>query len=113
MDTRTITRDHIQARLAAGDDVAIVEALPLAHWEDGHLPGAVNLPHDADDATIAVVLPDPGRAVVVYCANEPCANSGILARRLEQLGYGDVAEYPGGKQDWVEAGLALEVPVGR
>ena len=100
------TRD--QVREAVADGVTIVEALPAAYFEDGHLPGAANLPHDADEATIATVLPDPGRTVVVYCSNRSCANSGILGRRLDQLGYADVRVYEAGKQDWIEAGLPLE-----
>lgn len=44
----------------------------------------------------------------MYCANGPCADSGIAAGRLEQLGYTNVADYALGKQDWVDAGLPLE-----
>ena len=105
----TITRQNVAARIEQ-DDVTVVEALPHSYWEDGHLPTAINLPHDADDATIAAALPDRTRAVIVYCANAACPNSGILARRLDQLGYAEVAAYEGGKQDWIEAGFELEVP---
>ena len=110
MKVTTITRQDVAARIEQGD-VAVGEALPRSYWEDGHLPTAVNLPHDADDATIVATLPDRERPVIVYCANAACPNSGILARRLDQLGYADVAAYEGGKQDWIEAGLALETPV--
>jgi rhodanese-related sulfurtransferase len=109
MSVITITREELAEKIEHGGAV-VVEALPRSYWEDGHLPGAVNLPHDADDATIVATLPDRARAVAVYCANAACPNSGILARRLVQLGYTDVAAYEGGKQDWIEAGLALEVP---
>ena len=109
MSVVTITRQDLATRIVVGK-VVVVEALPFSYWEDGHLPSAVNLPHDADEATILATLPDRGRPVVVYCANAACANSGILARRLDQLGYVDVAAFDGGKQDWIEAGLALEMP---
>ncbi|HZP29693.1 MAG TPA: rhodanese-like domain-containing protein [Acidimicrobiia bacterium] len=104
--TRTIERDEVTALVEA--DAVVVEALPPAYYEEGHLPGARNLPHDSDDATIAAVLPDRDRTVVVYCANAACPNSGILGRRLAQLGYADVRVYEAGKQDWVEAALPLE-----
>jgi rhodanese-related sulfurtransferase len=100
-----ITRTEVQHAVAAG--VTVIEALPAPYFEDGHLPGAANLPHDSDEATIAATLPDRNRTVVVYCANRACANSGVLARRLEQLDYADVRVYEGGKEDWIEAGLAL------
>ena len=110
MSVTTITRQDVAARIERGD-VTVVEALPRSYWEDGHLPTAVNVPHDADDPTILAAVPDSDRPVLVYCANAACPNSGILARRLDQLGYTDVAAYEGGKQDWIEAGLALEMPV--
>ena len=109
MSVTTVTRQDVAARIDDGD-VTVVEALPRSYWEDGHLPTAINVAHDADEATILAALPDPGRALIVYCANAACPNSGILARRLDQLGYAEVVAYEGGKQDWVEAGMALEVP---
>lgn len=104
----TITRDELKSRLDRHDAVTLVEALPAASYEQEHLPGALNLPHDGVDQLAGELLPDKAAAVVVYCANGPCANSGIAARRLEQLGYTDVADYALGKQDWIEAGLATE-----
>lgn len=89
----------------------IVEALPAPYYEDAHLPGALNLPHDSDDATIAAVLPDRDTTVVVYCSNLACQNSTILSRRLVQLGYSDVREYELGKEDWITAGLPVESAV--
>ena len=72
------------------------------------LPGARNLPHDSDEATIAAVLPDQDTPVVVYCSNLACPNSTILGRRLVQLGYTDVREYEAGKEDWITAGSPVE-----
>ena len=43
-----ITRQEIESKLAAGDDVVIVEALGPMYFDDAHLPGARNLPHDRD-----------------------------------------------------------------
>ncbi len=104
----TITRDELLARLNGGDPVILVEALPPLYYEDAHLPGAINLPHDQVDALAPTLLPDKTAAIVVYCANLPCQNSIIAARRLVQLGYLNVTDYEAGKQDWIEAGLPVE-----
>ena len=102
----TIDRDGVEAAIAA--NAIVVEALPAQYYDDAHLPGARNLPHDSDDATIAAVLPDRGTTVVVYCSNVACQNSTILSRRLAELGYADVRKYEAGKEDWVNAGLPVE-----
>ena len=99
-DHTTIDREGVRAALDAGTAI-VVEALPAPYYEDAHIPGAQNLPHDSDTTAIAAVLPDSDTTVVVYCSNLACQNSTILSRRLVQLGYTDVREYEGGKEDWI------------
>lgn len=105
---RTITRNEIERHLAMGTPMTLVEALPEKYYCDGHLPGAMHLPHDRVRELAPERLPDRDAFIVVYCANAPCQNSRIAARELEALGYTNVAEYVEGKQDWVDAGLPLE-----
>lgn len=103
-----ITRSEIQAKLAAGDALVIVEALGPMYYDDAHLPGARNLPHDRVDELAPSAIPDKGAFVVVYCSNTACQNSVIASRRLAELGYTNVHEYVDGKQDWIDAGLPVE-----
>lgn len=102
-----IDRAELQARLAANPNPVLVEALPEKYYRDGHLPGAINIPHDRVDALAPKLLPDKSAEIVVYCANGPCKNSGIAAQRLAALGYVNVRDYHEGKADWVAAGLPL------
>lgn len=99
---KLIDRSTLQARLGKA---TLVEALPQKYWRDWHLPGALNLPHEQVRQLAPALLPDRSAEIVVYCASSTCQNSHIAARVLEQMGYANVAVYPGGKQDWQEAGL--------
>lgn len=105
---RHIRREEIQKHLEAKTPMTLVEALPEKYYRDGHLPGAIHLPHDQVRELAAERLPDKNAFIVVYCANTPCQNSRIAAQQLDAMGYTDVAEYVEGKQDWVDAGLPLE-----
>ncbi|MFC5183957.1 rhodanese-like domain-containing protein [Actinomadura harenae] len=60
------------------------------------------------DAEAPNRLPDRDAAIVTYCSNEACPNSGQVADRLTALGYRDVRKYKEGIQDWTEAGLPTE-----
>lgn len=107
MTNTTITRDELQAAIQAGD-VIVVETLGPQHYDDAHLPGAINIPHTEVARLAPQLLPDKAAAIVTYCANTACRNSEIAAAQLRSLGYRDVRKYAEGKEDWREAGLPLE-----
>jgi rhodanese-related sulfurtransferase len=54
------------------------------------------------------VLPDQKTAIVTYCSNAACPNSGQVASRLTALGYVNVRKYREGIEDWTGAGLPTE-----
>jgi len=105
---RTITRDEIKARLDRKEDIVILEALPEKYYRHSHLPGALNMPHDAVEALAPTLVPDRNVEIVVYCANPACKNSGIAAEALTALGYANVRTYEAGKADWIDAGYPIE-----
>jgi rhodanese-related sulfurtransferase len=104
----TITRDELSSLLTSAQPLLLLEALPAKYFEDSHLPGARNMPHDAVAELAPTLAPEKAAPIVVYCANAACQNSHIAAVRLKQLGYIDVRVYAEGKQDWIGAGLPLE-----
>lgn len=105
---RRIYRDDIHAHIRAGTPMHLVEALPEKYYRDGHLPGAILMPHDEVRDRAGDMIPARDDFIVVYCANTACQNSRIAAQTLAAMGYTNVAEYEEGKQDWSEAGLPTE-----
>lgn len=105
---KKIQRDEIKQKLADSQPMILVEALPARYYEDKHLPGAINIPHDEVDARATLRLPDKDAFIVVYCASTPCKNSGMAAETLDRLGYTNVHEYVEGKEDWEAADLSFE-----
>jgi rhodanese-related sulfurtransferase len=103
---RELGREELRALLAVSG-ARLVEALGPMYFADAHLPGAVNIPPDLVAELAADLLPDTSALVVIYCSDELCSSSVVVARRLLDLGYADVARYAGGKQDWIAAGLPV------
>ncbi|HYD98348.1 MAG TPA: rhodanese-like domain-containing protein [Alphaproteobacteria bacterium] len=106
--TRSITVDELKAKLAGATKPVVLEALPAKYYDQGHLPGALNFPHDDVDALAPALLPDKAAEIVVYCASDTCRNSRLAVGRLEELGYTNVYEFTAGKKGWIEAGLPVE-----
>lgn len=105
---KQLTLQQLQSRLAANPAITLLEALPARYYQDGHLPQALHMPHDQTRQLAPLLVPDTSTEIVVYCASATCQNSHIAARILDQIGYGNVSVFAGGKQAWVEAGLVLE-----
>ncbi|TDB75658.1 rhodanese-like domain-containing protein [Micromonospora sp. KC723] len=102
-----IARDELRAAINAGT-VTVVDALGGDHYARQHLPGAVPLIEADVSARAAELLPDREAAIVTYCSNPSCPNSGRVADRLTALGYTNVRKYAEGIEDWVAAGLPTE-----
>ena len=61
-----IDQEEVRRLMAQG--AQIIDVLPAREYGEDHLPGAVNLPLRRIEAEASRVL-DPGRPIVVYCAD--------------------------------------------
>ena len=102
-----ITRDELNALIESGE-VRVVDALGGSYYEKQHLPGAVPLVADDVATQAATLLPNRSAAIVTYCSNTACPNSGNVARLLVGAGYTSVRKYAEGIEDWVATGLPTE-----
>jgi rhodanese-related sulfurtransferase len=105
--TELISRADLRAAIEAGA-VTVVDALGGEYWAKQHLPGAIPLVAADVPTRAADLLPDHDAAIVTYCSNPACPNSGQVAALLEGLGYSHVRKYREGIEDWAAAGLPLE-----
>ncbi len=103
-----IKRDELNKLMSSGEDYAIIEALPKSEYDHGHIPGALSMPLETLAAEAPKQLTDKSLKIVTYCASADCAASTKAAEILEGLGYTDVSDYVGGKEDWKSAGLRLD-----
>ncbi len=106
---KEITRSALAEAILSVDPPVILEALGRGYFASGHLPGAQALPPEELARLAPELAPDRGKSIVVYCASKTCRNSHQAAQWLANHGYTDVAVYAGGKQDWTENGLKLDV----
>jgi Raf kinase inhibitor-like YbhB/YbcL family protein len=102
-----ITRDELKRKLDSREEFVLVETLPAERYQQGHIPGAINLPPDQIRQLAPKLLPDKNAEIVVYCGAFTWHASENAARELAEMGYTNITDYSGGKQDWSEGGLPL------
>lgn len=99
-----ISRQQLQAELAAGRDVKLVMSLGTWSFQARHIPGSLHF--DSPQAVFAALEPDED--IVVYCSGPDSTASVEAYRQLMARGYRHVRRYAGGIADWTAAGLPLE-----
>ena len=104
---QSISRDQLKQKIDRKDDFLLVETLPRVAYQHAHLPGAINLPPDQINELAPTLLPERNAEIVVYCATPSCTASEAAAEKLVGLGYSNVKDYAGGKQDWIDAGFPV------
>jgi rhodanese-related sulfurtransferase len=85
----------------------LVDARSIHAWEQGHIPGAIHVPH----ADIARTDFDPDVPVVTYCWGPGCNGATRAALALARKGV-PVQEMIGGVEYWIREGFPLRTPDG-
>lgn len=105
--TQTISTQELEQKMENDEDFVLVDVLSEDHFEDGHIPGAVNIPLDKV-ALEAKQRFDQDQEIVVYCKDTDCQASPKAADKLEALGFENVLDYEVGLKGWREAGNEVE-----
>ena len=88
----------------------ILDARPSVFFEQGHVPGALNLARDdfaRDYRHLAPVLqPATDKPIIVYCSGGDCHDSRLVANALLSLGFSNVRVFTGGWEEWSKARLS-------
>lgn len=77
----------------------------------GVIPTAVLLT-SASEYDLSLLPANKATPIVFYCANERCTASHTAAKRAMTAGWADVAVLGAGIKGWVDAGKAVDKPVG-
>jgi rhodanese-related sulfurtransferase len=82
----------------------VIDVRSPEEFAAGHVPGAVNIPHDLVASRLAEIPKD--KEVVLYCRSG--RRSGLAAETLEANGYKDLRLMQGDMPGWEKAGLPVE-----
>ncbi len=98
-----------EARALLDRGVRFVDVRAHVDYENGHVPGAINLSLVFDlkqDALAKVASPDD--EVVFYCHTKYCEYSAYAAAKAVVWGYKRVYRFAGGFPAWKNAGYPIE-----
>jgi rhodanese-related sulfurtransferase len=98
--------DVHEAMQSAHPGFVLIDARGPTHYEQGHVPGAVNIPHGKIIASRMDAYP-ADTLFVVYCDGPHCNGAARAAVRLARLGR-PVKLMVGGVTGWLDDGFELQ-----
>jgi rhodanese-related sulfurtransferase len=108
-DVPQVTQAQRRARLEAHDRALLVlDVRTPDEFAAGHVPGAINVPHDQVEACVGELEAARTRDVVVYCGAGKRA--AMALETLKRLGFSRLGHLEGDWKAWEAAGLPAERP---
>jgi phage shock protein E len=101
-----ITREELQALLAGGAAPLVLDVRAPEEYAVGHIPGAINIPHDQAAARLEELRSYRDREIVLYCKSG--RRAGIAADVLAQAGFSRLRHLAGDMPGWSAQGLPVE-----
>ena len=92
-----ITAAEAKRIMDTSEDYIILDVRAQEEYDEGHIPGAIVIPHTQIERCADEMLPDLDQLILVYCRSG--RRSKIAAEELEDLGYTNIKEF-GGIIDW-------------
>ena len=92
-----ITAQEAKEIMDTQEGYIILDTRAQYEYDEGHIPGAIVIPHDEVKEKAETMLPDKDQLILVYCRSG--RRSKLAAEALVELGYTNIKEF-GGIIDW-------------
>ena len=108
-----ISVQDAKQEIDSGTAGLVVDVREPNEFEQGHLPGAINVPRGVLELRADIGSPvahprltaDRDARMIVYCLKAPGARCVLAAETLGEMGYTNVVAMQGGLEEWRAAGL--------
>lgn len=100
-----ISQAELAQLIKTGSAGLILDVRSAEEYAEGHIPGAVNIPHDRLGSRLNEIGEHWDKEVVLYCRSGKRA--GVAAGILESAGFSRLRHLTGDMLDWVSNGKLL------
>ena len=103
-----VSVNELKEKLAASEDLQVVDVRRPAEYGNGHVPRALNAPLATLGRTATQLPFEKDKPTAVICAGG--YRSSAAASLLQQLGFTNLLNVAGGTGAWINAGYPVETP---
>ena len=104
--TGPVDASEIAARIADGNAPVILDVRTPEEYAEGHVPGAINIPHDAVADHLGKLPFAKDDEVAVYCGTG--RRAGLAEEALVEAGFTNVRDLTGHYKAWIAESRPIE-----
>jgi rhodanese-related sulfurtransferase len=102
---REVSVADTRARLAADQNVQLIDVREDSEWLAGHAVGAKHLGKGIIERDIELAVPDKATELILYCGGG--FRSALVADVLQEMGYTNAWSMAGGWKAWKDSGAPV------
>ncbi|MDX1695342.1 MAG: rhodanese-like domain-containing protein [Ketobacteraceae bacterium] len=87
-------------------DVVVIDVRSPEEYAEGHVPGAINIPHNQMDEHQDTLSSLKGKELLLYCRSG--RRAGMAESQLTEKGFENLYHLKGDMQGWLNANRAVE-----
>ncbi len=101
----TISQTELMQRIEADHAHLILDVRNPGEYKRGHIPGAINIPHDRLDSRLIEIVSHSNRDVVLYCGSGVRVD--IAANILQSAGFSKLLHLEGDMNSWLRNSMPV------
>ena len=107
-----VSYEQVAKIVAQGSNanVTLIDSRPLLRYQEGTIPGAINLPYPNFDKLTDRLPRDKARQIVFFCQGVTCMMSPMSLRKAQALGYTNLKVYREGVPEWQTKDYLVTTP---
>lgn len=95
-----ISQEHLLEMMQSDNKPLLIDVRSLKEYQQGHIAGAINIPHGEIGKQINTLGLDKTQAIVLYCRSG--YRAGKAAKALKQQGFATLSHLDGDFLEWQE-----------
>jgi phage shock protein E len=103
---KSITAEDLAEQIQLSQAPLILDVRSKKEYAQGHIPGAINIPHDQLGDRLSEIDAAKSDEIVVYCRSG--YRAGVAEKVLSEAGYSDVRDLDGHINAWQSGGYPIE-----
>ena len=105
-DPGPVAAQELAKQIGSGSAPTILDVRSPAEYAAGHIPGAINIPHNELASRLGEIPGAKASEIVVHC--QAGGRAAVAEKILVDQGYTDVRDLQGHFGGWVQQGLPVE-----